>query len=947
MKRSLFLPDDRARPREPATPARRKDRRALRRPWATAGLLLCLTLGTASGGTYPPDEPETRAAGAVETAAGFVRKEILENGIRVLLLPVHHAPVAASVVVVRAGAVYETEATSGASHFLEHLLFNGTENLTQEQLYAAADAIGAYNNATTGRLQTAFIMLAPSVHLGRALRLHAEMLFRSTLPPDKVEKERGIILEELEKDRASESYDFERLVREALYRAEGYRLPVLGTPLSIENLSREAIWTYYKAHYVPQAMTILLVGDFDPEAIVDTLAVVFGREPPAPEPPPPPPEMGALVGQRHLTFHRALSRSRVVLHLPAPPVGSPERLAAEAAVDLLAGDRASPLGRMLAERLGPDLLDLSASLVPAPGPGRLEVTMDLDPGADTEAALSALLEAISGFSWEELLAPEDLEGWKRTERAQEYFQRERPHYYGMLRAADCALLGPWEVAQRPRRIQSLGWDEVRRVAAQLFGNPVEDAWSVTVAAQAAQASGRASAPAETLFVRLKSGARILILRSPDSPVLAFHYWDLGRALREPPGADGATELLHRMLPEGVGGSDATAFQKRLRWLGAELKTADLDFIPYDDADTRADFSFVRLQTLDEVGPQASQLLGDLLRRPTLSREAFQRARGGLLARVRRDAKNPAHRARTLLRQALYGRHPAARDPFGNRSTLEALAYEDLLAYAKEAFRPGNAFLVVGTARQPGVVLRWLLEDVFPGDAVADSTRHPRPQTDLLEFWSAAGDTVERRWEALMAGPSAPEEIPWAALRAALANRGRILVDSLGAGRGHVLVAALLTGLNPEDRAAWTVWNAWVSDRLAFRLREQMGMAYGIGSSLRWLGPERALWIASASTRPGNLEAMAAGLLEGLDLAARTPPSDEEVATTAASLYGRALMRRSTRMKQCHYAALALLMGKELEAEASELEAIRLVDPERVRTVGLSVRGRAPLVIVVR
>ena len=88
-------------------------------------------------------------------------KEILPNGMKVLLYPSHNAPIVGSVVVVKAGSAYESAALSGASHFLEHLLFNGTESMTQEELYEATDLIGGYSNATTGRLQTTFMMVAP------------------------------------------------------------------------------------------------------------------------------------------------------------------------------------------------------------------------------------------------------------------------------------------------------------------------------------------------------------------------------------------------------------------------------------------------------------------------------------------------------------------------------------------------------------------------------------------------------------------------------------------------------------------------------------------------------------------------------------------------------------------------------------------------------------------
>jgi zinc protease len=503
----------------------------------------------------------------------------------------------------------------------------------------------------------------------------------------------------------------------------------------------------------------------------------------------------------------------------------------------------------------------------------------------------------------------------------------------MLRAAACAVDGPWAVASRPERVEALAWEEVRR---EMSGWDGGSHWAVVVEPGADTAGAEAPFPAagepiamdrggiDVRDVGLDNGARVLILRSPESPVLAVHHMTVGRAALEPAGAEGLTELVHKMIAEGVAGDDAANLERRLRRIGAELKTADLAFIPYDDADTRPDFSFVRLQTLDEYGEDAFRLLADLIHHPTLSPEAFEKARGELVARARMDAKSARHRANALLRESLYGASPAGRDPFGAAPSLESLTREEALLHWERLSDPRHAVLAVATSQDADAVLDWILREVFPGAQPAAAPA----SAPLKAFWEEAGDTVAARFAELIAQEASSPRAAAEGVEAA--RRTVLLTDSIGAAQGHVIAAKLYSGVAEEERSLWTAWNAWVSDRLAFRLREERGLAYTIGSSLTWLGPDRALWIASASTRPQNLEEMSEGLAAGTALGLTDPPDEREVRKAVAGAYGRELMRRSTRMKACLHGSLSLLHGREVSWDAEEMERLGAVLPADVQ-----------------
>jgi len=141
-----------------------------------------------------------------------VRVTTLDNGLRVVAIADPTLPMVGINVVVKVGSATESVATSGSSHMLEHLLFNGTETRTQEQLYDDVDSFGGYNNANTSRFYTNFMMLGPSQELDRMVEIQADMLLHSILPAEKLEKERGIVIEEIGQGGDDPGEDAERFL---------------------------------------------------------------------------------------------------------------------------------------------------------------------------------------------------------------------------------------------------------------------------------------------------------------------------------------------------------------------------------------------------------------------------------------------------------------------------------------------------------------------------------------------------------------------------------------------------------------------------------------------------------------------------------------------------------------------------------------------------------------
>ncbi|MCB9248583.1 MAG: insulinase family protein [Ignavibacteriales bacterium] len=204
----------------------------------------------------------------------------LDNGIQVMLIEKPSLPMVGINTVVKVGSAFENFATSGMSHMLEHLLFNGTTTMTQKELYDATDKIGGYNNANTSEYYTNFMMVTPSENILEGMKLQSAMLFNSVMPEDKFEKEKGIVLEEIAKSFGNANDQIERNILPIIYKGHALSLSTLGTYETIKNMNRDDVYDFYKNFYVPNNMIISVIGSFNSKEMLDNIKDIYGKAKP-------------------------------------------------------------------------------------------------------------------------------------------------------------------------------------------------------------------------------------------------------------------------------------------------------------------------------------------------------------------------------------------------------------------------------------------------------------------------------------------------------------------------------------------------------------------------------------------------------------------------------------------------------------------------------------------
>ncbi len=192
-----------------------------------------------------------------------VKEFTLNNGMKVILCPNKKAPVVTSQVWVRTGSADEPKGLEGVSHFIEHLVFKGSDKYKVGEIAAEIEGHGGELNAYTSFDQTVFYMTLSKVYKEKTFEILSEMMGFPKFDAAEVDKEREVVIEEIRRSMDNPHRISSRALFSTLYKQHPYGVPVIGYEDNIKTMSVDKIKKYYSEHYVPENMTLVVVGDFE------------------------------------------------------------------------------------------------------------------------------------------------------------------------------------------------------------------------------------------------------------------------------------------------------------------------------------------------------------------------------------------------------------------------------------------------------------------------------------------------------------------------------------------------------------------------------------------------------------------------------------------------------------------------------------------------------------
>jgi zinc protease len=208
----------------------------------------------------------------------------LENGLDIIVIEDHRAPVVVQMVWYRAGAADEPRGVSGVAHFLEHLMFKGTDTLAPGEFSKTVEANGGSDNAFTSADFTAYYQRVAADRLELVMRMEADRMRNLTLSEDDWRTEREVIIEERNQRTDSDpAAIFAEQRNAAQYLNHPYGIPTIGWRHEMEALTRQDALDWYRKYYAPNNATLVVAGDVEPEAVRALAETYYGPLEPSPD----------------------------------------------------------------------------------------------------------------------------------------------------------------------------------------------------------------------------------------------------------------------------------------------------------------------------------------------------------------------------------------------------------------------------------------------------------------------------------------------------------------------------------------------------------------------------------------------------------------------------------------------------------------------------------------
>ncbi|HYO88151.1 MAG TPA: pitrilysin family protein [Candidatus Limnocylindrales bacterium] len=361
-----------------------------------------------------------------------VSRHVLDNGMIVLLKEVHSAPLISWWVLYRVGSRNEPTGLTGASHWVEHMLFKGTEAFPAGYLDKAIDREGGSWNAQTFLDYTAYHETMPADKIDLALRLEADRMTSAAFDPEEVDSERTVIISERQGAENSPLFWLGEEMSAAAFRVHGYHHEILGDMRDLETMTRDDLAGHYARHYMPNNAIAVAVGDFDSAEMLARIKAIYEAIPAGELPKvfarPEPPQQG----ERRVTVERPGGSAHVEVSYHAPAATDADWFALSVFNSVLTGpsslggggidNKTSRLYRALVETELATNVD--GSLMPTIDPHLYGISATVRDGRTVDEVEAVILQEIERALAGDI-TPEEIARAKKQARALFAYSTER------------------------------------------------------------------------------------------------------------------------------------------------------------------------------------------------------------------------------------------------------------------------------------------------------------------------------------------------------------------------------------------------------------------------------------------------------------------------------------------------------------------------------------------
>ena len=392
-------------------------------------------------------------------------KHTLENGVRVVLAPMPQAQSVTVALMYAAGSRYETRETNGIAHFAEHMFFKGTENRpSSRDIAGEIDAIGGEFNAFTGKEYTGYYVRAAAEHRDTALDVLVDMLRHSKFEAEEIEREKGVIIEEMNMYFDTPRDYIGGVYEDLLYGDQPLGWDIVGRKETVRAATRDMFMQYIDRWYKPERLVVGVGGKIDGD-VLGAIQGHLGDLEPAETGEPDPASVNAN-GSRVRVNTKQSDQAHIALGVPSYPITHPDRYALQLLATVLGGGMSSRLFIEVRERRGLAyyVFGTNHSYTDA-GSLYAQAGVDINRIDDAVSTVAAELRRIA----DEAVPSDELEKARSFAKGRFVLQLETPHgliMYGLRKEVlEGQTVDPKEVLAELDKVTG---EDVQRVARDLI-----------------------------------------------------------------------------------------------------------------------------------------------------------------------------------------------------------------------------------------------------------------------------------------------------------------------------------------------------------------------------------------------------------------------------------------------------------------------------------------------
>ena len=400
------------------------------------------------------------------TLGNMYKKTILKNGLRIITVPDKNTQAVTVLALAKVGSKYENREISGISHFLEHMFFKGTKKRpTPMAVVETLDKIGGEYNAFTGEEYTGYYAKVEASHFDLALDWVADIFLNSTLPTKEIEKEKGVIVEEINMYLDNPMLYVQTLWRKVLYGDQPAGWDIAGSKSTVRSISRQELSDYRRKHYTAPNSLICIAGNIDEQDTIRKVEKYFFKLNKA-KSAKKIEVVEKQIKPKSLPYFKKTDQTHLCLGVRGYNLFHPQKYAFQLLATILGGMMSSRLFMEVRERLGLAYY-ISTSIESDPDSGFLLTRAGLD-NKNVEKAIKAILKEYKKIS-QEIVGPEEIKKAKEYIKGKMALSLEASDalasFYSAQELLKNEILTPREIF---REIEKVDAKEILAVAKDIF-----------------------------------------------------------------------------------------------------------------------------------------------------------------------------------------------------------------------------------------------------------------------------------------------------------------------------------------------------------------------------------------------------------------------------------------------------------------------------------------------